>query len=302
TYHLNCQTFTQIRHQLYQKLGNLIRKLRSKVEDFQQRLQRSENADQFRQRADLLMAYLHEWKPGLTIITLADFETGQPVTISLDPTKNAVQNAQSLYKRHQKLKRSRQAIEPLLAKSRDELNYLEHVEAAIAQQETYHSANDLALLNEIKMELIEQGYLDGDPARQPKRESRPSFHCYESPNGFEILIGRNNHQNDHLTFRVATDYDLWFHTQEIPGSHVLLRLPPGAVPDEADLQVTANLCAYYSRARQSEQVPVIYTNPKRVFKPKGARPGMVVYTHETVIWGKPQAVDPLQGQMSPDAE
>ncbi|NEQ97854.1 MAG: fibronectin-binding domain-containing protein [Cyanothece sp. SIO2G6] len=286
---LNHQVFQQLRHQLAQKLGNLIKKLQQKVDGFQTRLQQSEQADQYRQQADLMMAYLHEWQPGLTQMTLADFATGQPRTIALDPTKNAVQNAQALYKRHQKLKRSRQAITPLLQAALNELHYLEQVEAAIAQQTTYQKSSDLILLYEIKQELLQQGYLTGESSRSTKQSSEPEFHQYLSPQGFEILVGRNNNQNDYLTFRIATAYDLWFHTQEIPGSHVLLRLPPGTVPDDQDLQVTANLCAYYSRARQSDQVPVVYTRPKQVFKPKGAKPGMVIYKGETVIWGQPQA-------------
>ena len=91
-----------------------------------------------------------------------------------------------------------------------------------------------------------------------------------------------------LTFRTAVEYDLWFHTQEIPGSHVLLRLDPGTVPQEKDLQFAADLAAFYSQARESEQVPVVYTKPKNVYKPKGAKPGMAIYKKETVIWGRPQ--------------
>jgi predicted ribosome quality control (RQC) complex YloA/Tae2 family protein len=128
-----------------------------------------------------------------------------------------------------------------------------------------------------------------DLSSQPRR--------YQSPSGYEILIGRNNRQNDFLTFRMAGDYDLWFHTQEIPGSHALLRLPAGSVPEEADLRAVADLAAYYSQARQSEQVPVVYTQPKHVYKPKGAKPGMAIYKQETVIWGRPQwglkIVDPI---------
>jgi predicted ribosome quality control (RQC) complex YloA/Tae2 family protein len=92
-----------------------------------------------------------------------------------------------------------------------------------------------------------------------------------------------------LSFKVAGNYDLWFHTQEIPGSHVLLRLDAGVTAEPQDLQRAANLAAYYSRARQSTQVPVVWTEPKNVYKPKGAKPGMVVYKHENVIWGDPQA-------------
>ncbi|WP_416674562.1 Rqc2 family fibronectin-binding protein [Egbenema bharatensis] len=287
---LNQQVFGQLRHQLSQKLTNLLKKLYVKANDFRSRLTQSDDADRYREQADLLMAYLHEWQPGMKQIELPDFATTKPVTIPLNPEKNAVQNAQALYKRHQKLKRSRTALEPLLADVQAEIDYLEQVEVAIGQLDDYRNADDLTALTEVRDELIQQGYLE-DPEqryRNPNSDPTTNFLKYQSPSGFEIWIGRNNRQNDQLTFRLATDYDLWFHTQEIPGSHVLLRLDPGAVADEADLQFTADLAAYYSRARQSDQAPVVYTQPKLVYKPKGAKPGMAIYKQEQVMWGQPQ--------------
>lgn len=161
------------------------------------------------------------------------------------------------------------------------------MEAAIEQTETYTSPTDLDTLEEIRAELIEQGYWP-TPDHITKTQAKPTFIQHRTPNGIELWVGRNNLQNDQLTFRVATDYDLWFHTQEIPGSHAILRLEAGAVASQADLKWTANVVAYYSRARQSYQVPVVYTSPKHVYKPKGAQPGMVIYKHEQVIWGQPQ--------------
>ncbi|MEH2231314.1 MAG: NFACT family protein [Nostoc sp.] len=284
------QLFSQLRHQLSQKLNNILTKLRNKAQTFQTRLQQSDRADEYRQKADLLMAHLQNWEPGMKEIILADFETNLPVAIALQPDKNAVQNAQSLYKQHQKLKRARAAVEPLLLEVQTEIEYLEQVEAAIAQIDSYQTAEDLRALEEIREELIGQKYLEDPEYRSRSANEPPStnFHRYLTPSGFEVLIGRNNRQNDQLTFRVAGDYDLWFHAQEIPGSHVLLRLEPGAVAEEADLQFVANLAAYYSRARQSEQVAVVYTQPKHVYKPKGAKPGIAIYKQETILWGKPQ--------------
>ncbi|NJL35788.1 MAG: fibronectin-binding domain-containing protein [Leptolyngbyaceae cyanobacterium SM1_4_3] len=286
---LNQQEFSQLRHQISQKLSNILKKLNVKAQDFQARLQQSDRADDYREQADLLMAHLHEWKPGMKAIALADFTTEKPVTIPLNPEKNAVQNAQALYKRHQKLKRSRAALIPLLEAVQSEIAYLEQVEVAISQPEQYQVPDDLLSLAEIRDELIQQNYLE---VRDRRSSAPPStdFRRQQTPGGHEILIGRNNRQNDQLTFRLAGDYDLWFHAQEIPGSHVLLRLQAGDVPDEADLQFTANLAAYYSRARQSEQVPVIYTEPKHVYKPKGAKPGIAIYKNERVLWGQPQRV------------
>ena len=285
---INQQLFAQVRHQLSQKLINLLAKLNLKANTFKEKLQQSKVADTHKSQADLLMANLQHWQPGMKVISLPDFETDQPVAIPLNPEKNAVQNAQALYKRHQKLKRARIAVEPLLAAVQEEIDYLEQVEAALSVLETYRNTQDLQTLAEIREELIQQKYLDAPDYRSTDKNAAIEFHRYQTPSGFELLIGRNNRQNDQLTFRVAGDYDIWFHTLEIPGSHALLRVTPGTVAEEADLQFAANMAAYYSRARQSEQVPVVYTEPKYVYKPKGAKPGMVVYKQERIVWGRPQ--------------
>lgn len=286
---LNRQEFSQLHHHINQKLINNIEKLQQKASGFAQKLQESEQADAYRQQADLLMAHLQNWQPGMKTITLADFETNQPVTIPLNPEKNAVQNAQALYKRHQKLKRARGAVEPLLKAVQAEIQYLEQVDASLKMLDTYTNPEDLQALQEIREELIQQRYLEApqQPSRHLPDVSSP--YRYRTPSGFELLIGRNNRQNDQLTFRTAGDYDLWFHTQEIAGSHVLLRLQPGTVPEQGDLQFAADLAAHYSQGRHSEQVPVVYTKPKYVYKPKGAKPGMAIYKQERILWGRPQA-------------
>lgn len=295
TKQLNQQLFAQLRHQLTQKLSNILGKLRNKAQTFSDRLQQSDRADEYRQKADLLMAHLQNWQPGMKEIILSDFETGEAVAIALQPDKNAVLNAQNLYKQHQKLKRARAAVEPLLQEVQAEIDYLEQVEAAISQIDNYQTGEDLQALEEIRDELIGQKYLEELEYRsRNNNETSTNFHNYRTPNGFQVLIGRNNRQNDQLTFRVAGDYDLWFHAQEIPGSHVLLRLDPGTVPEAGDLQYVADLAAYYSRGRQSDQVPVVYTEPKYVYKPKGAKPGIAIYKQERILWGKPQSVS-LEG-------
>ena len=292
TNELNLQEFSRLKNQLGQRLKTLLKKLRQKEDTFQSRLEQAEQADQYRQQADLLMAYSYQWQPGMQQIVLEDFATGEPVEIPLDPDKTAVQTAQAYYKRHQKLKRSRQAIDPLLKDARSEVTYLEQVDAALKQIVQYESEVDLTAIADIRDELIQQGYLEDPTYRPSQNRSRDELAVrkFVTSSNLEIWVGRNNRQNDLLISQVATDYDLWFHTQEIPGSHVLLRLHAGQVPDEEDLQFTADVAAYFSRAQQADQVPVVYTRPQYVFKPKGARPGMVVYTHETVLWGQPQTM------------
>lgn len=288
TNQLQQETFGQLNHQLSQKIKNILDKLNTKAQVYQKRLQQSSQCDEYRQKADLLMANLHQWQPGMKSIILNDFESNEPINIKLEPEKNAIQNAQFLYKQNQKLKRAKNAVQPLFHEVTNEINYLTQVKTILTQLNTYSTEEDLQTLLEIKEELITEKYFEDNQYRKSleKEESQP--YIYNSPSGFEILIGRNNRQNDLLTFRTATDYDLWFHTQEIPGSHVLLRLNPGTIADKKDLEFTANLTAYYSQGRESQQIPVVYTQPKSVYKPKGAKPGMAIYKRETIIWGNPQ--------------
>ncbi|WP_338441788.1 NFACT RNA binding domain-containing protein [Synechococcus elongatus IITB4] len=282
------QQFQQLRQQLSQRLQQQQQKLQQKQQDFQGRLDAAEDADRWRQQGDLLMASLDQWQPGLESLSLPDFETGEPQQLQLDPALNAVQNAQRFYRRHQKAKRSRQAVLPLLAEVEAELRYLDSIAAALAPLQTAQTRADWLALQEIREELAQQGYWPYKTDRPRPTRSQPDFLRYQSPSGYEVWVGRNNRQNEILTFQSATDYDLWFHAQEIPGSHVLLRLPAGDRPDPADLQFSADLAALHSRAAQADQVPVVWTEPRNVWKPKGAHPGMVLYRQERVIWAQPQ--------------
>ncbi|MBD2114499.1 MULTISPECIES: Rqc2 family fibronectin-binding protein [Cyanophyceae] len=291
------QQFDRLKNQIQQRLKGVLDKLRLKANTFEQRLDQSAQADQYRQQADLLMTYSHQWQPGLTQLTVEDFDTGEPVTLAIDPDKTAIQQAQRLYKQHQKLKRAKDAVAPLLAEVQAELAYLEQVEAALTQIPTYDEPADLEALIDIRNELIQQDYMASPDYRPTDRKANDEgFRRLQTPDGLPVLVGRNNRQNDLLISTVATDYDLWFHTQEIPGSHVLLRLGAGQVPSDRDLAYVADLAAYFSRARHADQVPVIYTQPRHVYKPKGARPGMVIYKQETVIWGQPRRVEQQQAK------
>lgn len=288
---LNQEQFTALHQQLRQAVQQALQRLQTKAQLFERQLVAAQDADHLRQQADLLMAHLQAWQPGLKVLTLLDFETGQPIEISLNPEWNAVQNAQFLYKRYQKLRRGYDYTVPLLAAVQDEMQYLEQVLISIQQSDRYQRPDDIMALVEIRNELSQQQYLKSRDPKAQIRSEATGFHRYLSPGGWQVWVGRNNRQNEQLTFRLASDYDLWFHTQEIPGSHVLLRLDAGVKPDPQDLQYAANIAAYYSRARQSHQVPVVYTEPKNVYKPKGARPGMVVYKLETILWAAPQIAE-----------
>ena len=297
---LQQQQFKRDRHRLQQKLRSLLHKLGQRRNQFAQMLAESERAEEPKRVADLLMAHMHEWTAGATSIQLPDFETGEPVTIQLDPEKTAIANAQRYYKRHQKQKRARDAVTPLMTEVMAEIAYLEQVLGAVEQLETYRTPEDLQALSEIERELIAGHYLPNPerPSLPLDTESEPQR--FTTPSGFEVLVGRNNRQNDLLTFKLAQSNDWWFHAQEIPGSHVLLRLPPGAVAEDEDMQMAADLAAHFSRARWSERVPTIYTRPKQVYRLKGAaaKPGMVTYLQQTVLWAQPQRVQVAIAQSS----
>jgi predicted ribosome quality control (RQC) complex YloA/Tae2 family protein len=288
---LNRQVFNQLHQQIGQAIDSQISKLQLKANSFRQRLSQSEQSEQTKAIADLLMANLHLSQTGMNEIILPDFNTDQLIKITLDPTQTASQNAQALYKKYQKLKRTKGAISPLLTETESEIDYLVQVKIQAAELE----AKDYRSLEEIQRELIQQGYLRGvdrsNTSSRSKKTEAPNCHHYISPSGYEIWVGRNNYQNDLITFRVANEYDLWFHAQEISSAHVLLRLEPGTSAELVDLQAAADACAYHSRARQSDHVPVVYTQPRFVFKPKGSKPGTVVYKHEKVLWGSPRILD-----------
>ncbi len=188
TQQLNQQGFYHLRHQLTQKLQNILGKLNTKAQAFKDRLEQSEDADKYKQQADLLMAHLHQWQPGMTEIILPDFETDQPQRIVLEADKNAVQNAQRFYKQHQKLKRARNAVYPLLLEVNREIEYLEQVEAATNQIDNYQTKQDLEAIEEIRDELIEQKYLEELEYRRPSQSETVShnFHHYCTPSGLEI--------------------------------------------------------------------------------------------------------------------
>ncbi len=201
--------FQQLHHQLRQRVKSLVRKSQQKVQTFEQRLVEAENNQQYQTYGDLLMANMPLAQPGLSEVTVRDFEQGTPLTIPLKADKTWIQNAQWYYKQQQKLNRARGVVVPLLEQAQAELAYLVQVEASLDNLPQYQEGEDWLALSEIRDELREQGYLKTDMARQrrrPEQDFKP--HIRTSPSGFPIWIGRNNRQNDQLSFRIATDYDL----------------------------------------------------------------------------------------------
>lgn len=230
----------------------------------------TEKKDTFRVYGELLNTYGYEAAPGAKSLEALNYYTGETVTIPLDPSFSATENAKKYFEKYGKMKRTYEALSELTREVKSEIDHLETISASleIAQQEED--------LTQIKEELIESGYIrrKGGTKKQ-KITSRP-FH-YISSDGFHIYVGKNNYQNDELTFRLASGNDWWFHAKKLPGSHVIVKLDGADELPDRTFEEAARLAAYYSRGQDQEKVEIDYIQKKHIKKPGGARPGFVVY-------------------------
>lgn len=264
-------------------LNKRIKQVDKKRELQIQNLDQARQAETFRLYGELLMANLHCLQKGRKEIELDNFysTTADPVTIPLSPELSPVENARAYFKKYNKAKHTREEAQKQISISTREINYLQSVLLAVDQ------SSSLAELEEVKQELMQQGYLRRDK-KVHKKEDKKSIAplTYTSSDGFTILVGRNNRQNDFLTFKRAEPGDIWLHTKDIPGSHVIIKTGNQDVPGQT-LYEAAVLAAYFSRARNSQNVPVDYTLRKHVRKPRGARPGYVIYDNQRTLTVNP---------------
>lgn len=230
----------------------------------------TEKRDTYRTYGELLNAYGYGAAPGAKSLTVQNYYTDEEVTIPLDETLSATENAKRYFEKYNKLKRTYEALSELTKEVKSEIDHLESIATSL----------DIALceadLAEIKEELTESGYIRRKGgAKKEKITSRP-FH-YVSSDGFHVYVGKNNFQNDALTFKFATGNDWWFHAKKIPGSHVVVKLGNAQELPDRTFEEAARLAAYYSKGREQEKVEVDYVQKKHVKKPAGAKPGFVVY-------------------------
>ncbi|RXI98068.1 fibronectin/fibrinogen-binding protein [Anaerobacillus alkaliphilus] len=262
-------------------LKNEFQKNKSKIKKLEQTLVDAEAASKYRKLGELLTAYLHQIKKGQKEVEVIDFydEEGKMVSIPLDPLKSPSDNAQSYFKRYNKAKNSLEIVKAQIEIAQQELIYLESI---LGQMESA-APRDIA---EIREELIEGGYIRNRNKKQvkKKKETKPFLEEYKSSTGVEILVGKNNKQNEYLTNRLARQSETWLHTKDIPGSHVVIR---SSNIDETTLVEAAQLAAYFSKAKHSSSVPVDYTLIKHVKKPSGSKPGYVIYDNQTTVYVTP---------------
>lgn len=272
-YYAEKNTYTRIR----QKSADLRRIVQTALErnvkkyDLQLRqMQDTEKREKYRIYGELLNTYGYNAAPGAKSLEAVNYYTGEPVTIPLDPTISPTENAKKYFDKYAKMKRTYEALSELTKEVKEEITHLESISAAL----------DIALqeedLVEIKEELTESGYIRRKGGGKKVKITSKPFH-YVSSDGFHIYVGKNNYQNDELTFKFATGNDWWFHAKGMPGSHVIVRTDGAEDLPDRTFEEAGKLAAYYSKGRGQEKVEIDYIQKKHVKKPAGAKPGFVVY-------------------------
>ena len=253
-------------------VGNLIARAVKKADILEKTRRDIAGRDKLRLLGELITANIYAIKPGDKAISVQNFyEEDMPmVEIALNPQKSPAENAQAYFKKYNKQKRTAEALEVQTAQNTEELAYLEAVMQGIEQAEC------VADLAQIRAELADEGFVKKRPLGSKKQKAETSKPMqFISSDGFEIYVGKNNRQNDEL-LKFANQDDIWMHTKNFPGSHVIVRAKNGEISDAA-LETAVNLAAFYSKGRASSMVPVDYCPRKNVKKPAKAKPGMVIY-------------------------
>jgi predicted ribosome quality control (RQC) complex YloA/Tae2 family protein len=242
---------------------------RKKHELQARQLKDTEKRDKYKLYGELLLTYGYSAQPGDKKIEVLNYYTNEMITIPLDETMTAHENAQKYFEKYNKLKRTFEALS----------EHIQETEAEITQLEAITTFMDLALSEEdlvqVREELIEAGYIRRKFTGKKVRITSRPFH-YVSSDGFDMYVGKNNYQNDELTFKTASNSDWWFHAKGAPGSHVIVKAEGKELPDRT-FEEAARLAAWYSSNRNAEKVEIDYVEKKHVKKPNGSKPGFVVY-------------------------
>ncbi|MGM0499296.1 MAG: Rqc2 family fibronectin-binding protein [Bacillota bacterium] len=270
--------------ELNKVVNNYLNKNIKKQKKLKNQLEESKDAGKYKKMGELITANIYQINKGDKKTVVRDYYSDQQedIKIKLDPSKSPSDNAQKYFKKYNKLKKSVKHLKREIAKLRHEEKYLKQVSMNIEQAE---SLDDL---EEIEEELKEENYIKKQKQNKRKKKNKklPPRKFISSDN-YQILVGRNNKQNDRLTKKIANDGDIWLHTKVIAGSHVIIKRDTGAEVPEKTLEQAAAVAAYFSKARESTNVPIDYTPVENVNKPKGAKPGLVYYDKYQTIYIDP---------------
>ena len=299
---VNCQTMSEAVEKFYsdkavaaslkQKYSDLSKVISTNLDRCRKKLQienetiaKAEKRDKYRVYGDLIMANLYAIQKGDKQVTVDNFydEGGGQITIPLKEDLSAAENARRFYTRYNKEKTAYTETVIQRDKNLADIDYLESVAEAVSKAETSEE------IGQIREELAEQGYIKyrGNPKR--KKTEKPTPLHFVSSDGYDIYVGKNNKQNDYVTLKLSRSTDIWMHTKEIHGSHVLVKTEDAMQVPDRTYEEAGILAAYYSKGRNSATVPVDYTEVYNVKKPSGAKPGMVIYVNYSTMYVTPQA-------------
>lgn len=264
-------------------LTNRRDQLKNKIPTLYSELKTAENADDYKLKGELLTANIYKLNRGMEEITLNNYyKDNEKLTIELDSEKKPAENTQMYFKKYNKMKNAQVEITKQIKKAKEELEYIENIINSL------ENAQDFETVSEIKDELIEAGYINKKKkSKKSKKSPEDRLKKYISSNGFEIYAGKNNKQNDFLTLKFANKNDLWFHTKDLAGTHVVVKTK-GQKVDKKTIKEAGLIAAYNSKGKMSSNVPVDYTEVKNVSKPSGAKPGMVIYVDNNTIYITPE--------------
>lgn len=276
------------KNKINQKVASLIKSMSTKIDRDKKKVEKqrtellnAEDREKYKIYGELVLSNLYKTPENhkLTVVNYYDPEQKE-ITIPLDPKLNLTQNGQKFFKRYAKLKKAEEELQKLIEASLDEIEYLENILYSIEACETIDDLDD------IYKELIDQGIMKKKSKLKKTKEYMPEFITYISSGNHEILVGKNNLQNDELTFKVGKKDDFWFHAKNMPGSHVIIKTNGDTLADQEYVEA-AQVAAHYSKGKNSSLVEIDYTKKLNVRKPPNAKPGFVIYETNYSMMAKP---------------
>ncbi|MBA8770797.1 Rqc2 family fibronectin-binding protein [Staphylococcus coagulans] len=272
------------RERVKQRANDLVKLVQQLLQKYQNKLAKlideqagTQNKETQQLYGELITANIYRLQNGDSSLEALNYYTGENVTIPLDPTRSPAENAQYYYKQYNRLKTRERELTHQIQLTKDNINYFENIEQQLAHIQVQE-------IDDIREELVEQGYLKQKKLQRKKKQQKIQLQSYLSTDGDTILVGKNNKQNDYLTNKRAHNKHLWFHTKDIPGSHVVILNDD---PSQKTIEEAAMIAAYYSKAGQSGQIPVDYTAIRNVHKPSGSKPGFVTYDSQKTLYATP---------------
>ncbi len=274
-YYSKKQKYTAIRQKtadLRQVVQTLLNKDYKKYDLQLKQIKDTAKKDKYQLYGELITAYGYNVPAKSTSMTALDYHTNEEITIPLDPTLSAIDNGKKYFEKYSKLKRTYDALIEIIEETKAEIDHLESISVSLS------SVINEADISEIKREMVESGYIKnkGGNKQNPKKAVKSKPLHYISSDGFDIYVGKNNYQNEYISFKLAENSDWWFHAKKLPGSHVIVKSNGQEIPDST-FEEAASLAAHYSKAEGSEKVEIDYIQKKHLKKPAGAKPGFVIY-------------------------